>query len=107
MDFDSKLVDYTTWPECNCRVHRGVDRGVSGIYAQLYLEVKRLQALKPDYEIQVNGHSLGAGLAQLTAMKLLKDDIKTKVIAIAGFRVGDPDFAAFYNEVTTDHFRVV
>jgi hypothetical protein len=32
MDFDSVLVDYTTWPECNCRVHRGVDRGVNGVY---------------------------------------------------------------------------
>ena len=107
MDLDSVLVDYTTWPECNCRVHRGVDRGVNGIYAELYVEFQRLRALKPDYEIQVNGHSLGASLAQLTAMKLEKDGIETKVIAIAGFRVGDADFAAFYNKMTHDHYRVV
>lgn len=26
---------------------------------------------------------------------------------MAGYRVGDPKFAAFFNEMTTDHYRVV
>jgi len=63
MDNDMNLTAYTTWPECNCRVHRGIDRGVNGVYPQILEEVQRLQALKPDYTIEVNGHSLGGALA--------------------------------------------
>ena len=40
-------------------------------------------------------------------MKLLSSGIDAKAINIAGFRVGDADFADFYNEMTTDNFRVV
>jgi predicted lipase len=40
-------------------------------------------------------------------MKLLRSGIDTKVIALSSFRVGDPNFASFYNEMTTDHYRVV
>jgi putative lipase involved disintegration of autophagic bodies len=107
MNFDSKLIDYTTWPECDCKVHRGVDRGVNGVYPQVLEEVLRLQAEHPDFIVEVNGHSLGGALAQLLSMKLLKDGIEAKTIDIAGFRVGDPDFAAFANQVSTDRFRVV
>jgi len=32
MNADTALTDYTTWPECNCKVHRGVDTGVNGVY---------------------------------------------------------------------------
>jgi hypothetical protein len=32
MNSDDKLIDYATWPECNCRVRRGVDTGVNGVY---------------------------------------------------------------------------
>ena len=39
MDFDQKLIEYSTWPECKCRVHRGVDTGVNGIYPQVLEEV--------------------------------------------------------------------
>jgi hypothetical protein len=40
-------------------------------------------------------------------MKLLRSGIETKVIAVAGYRVGDEDFASFHDAMTTDHFRVV
>jgi hypothetical protein len=39
-------------------------------------------------------------------MKLLKSGVETKLIAIAGFRVGDFDFADFYDTKMTDHFRI-
>jgi len=32
MNWDNTMTGYTTWPECDCRVHRGVDRGVNGVY---------------------------------------------------------------------------
>ena len=57
--------------------------------------------------MQVNGHSLGGSLAQLLSMKLLRDGIESKMIGIAGFRIGDADFASFYNSKTYDHFRIV
>lgn len=106
MDWDAVLTDYTTWPECNCKVHRGVDRGVNGVYPDILLEITRLREQFPDYDVQVTGHSLGGTLAQMVSMKLLRDDIRTKVIAIGGFRCGDPDFADFYNKMNTDHFRI-
>ena len=43
----------------------------------------------------------------MSAMKLLKDGVKTDLIGFAGFRIGDPAFANFYNEKMEDHFRVV
>jgi len=43
MDWDAILTDYTTWPECNCKVHRGVDRGVNGVYPNILLEVTKLR----------------------------------------------------------------
>lgn len=31
MDFAWKLVPYDeTWPECECRVHEGIDEGING-----------------------------------------------------------------------------
>ena len=63
VDYDNILVDYTIWPECNCKVHHGWYQAVENIWSDLFTEVSRLSALFPDYQVKVTGHSLGASLA--------------------------------------------
>lgn len=108
MDFEEALVPYDdTWPECNCRVHDGVNTGVNAVYDDVDAEVRRLQAEYPDYEVQVVGHSLGGSLATLCQMKLIANGIDAHRIDIGSFRVGDFAFADFANSVMPQSARVV
>jgi hypothetical protein len=45
----------------------------------------------------VTGHSLGASVAQLTGMSLIKDGIPVKMINFGALRVGDDYYAKFSN----------
>lgn len=49
VDYDNGLVDYTIWPECDCKVHHGWFQAVENIWPDLYTEVNRLLAQYPDY----------------------------------------------------------
>ena len=71
MDIDTNPAKYDTWPECNCRVHAGFNRGVNRVWDDVLKEVTRLQAMNPTYKVKVTGHSLGAALAQLAGMRLV------------------------------------
>lgn len=42
MDLDSNPALYETWPECNCRVHAGFNRGVNRVWDSVLTEVTRL-----------------------------------------------------------------
>lgn len=71
MDADTNPTPYDTWPECNCRVHAGFNRGVNRVWNDVLTEVTRLQTLYPNYKVKTTGHSLGAALAQLCGMRLV------------------------------------
>lgn len=64
---------YTVWPECGCKVHSGFQNCTNAVNGEVLAEVKRLAELYPTYAIKTTGHSLGAALAQLTAMMLVKN----------------------------------
>lgn len=75
IDFDSLQHKYATWPECDCKVHAGFDNAVNSVADELIAEVKRLRLANPTYSVKTTGHSLGAALAHLSALLLIKNDI--------------------------------
>ena len=97
MDADTNPAKYDTWPECNCRVHAGFNRGVNRVWDRVLSEVTRLQAINPTYKVKVTGHSLGAALAQLCGMRLVQAGFDVSMINFGQPRTGDSDYAAFSN----------
>jgi predicted lipase len=68
--------------------------------------VKSLQSSHSGYSVKVTGHSLGAALAQLTSMDLLKNGISNTVYDFGQPRTGDKTYSTFStSRVPT--FRVV
>jgi triacylglycerol lipase len=61
-DAEIKLVDYTTYPECNCKVHYGFYRSIQGIINKTISTVAILQKRFPFYTVILTGHSYGASI---------------------------------------------
>jgi hypothetical protein len=56
--------------------------------------------LFPTYKVKTTGHSLGAALAQGTALLLIKNDIEVaNMINFGQPRFGDKTFAAFSQQI--------
>jgi len=53
--------------------------------------------LNPGYSLKVTGHSLGAALAHLTGMNLIKAGYNVQMINFGQPRLGDDTYAAFAN----------
>ena len=62
-------------------------------------EVQRLMSLNPGYSLKVTGHSLGAALAHLTGMNLVKAGYNVQMINFGSPRIGNNAFAAFSNKL--------
>ena len=107
MNLDVTQSNYTTWPECNCKVHAGWNNGVNLVWDNVLAEVTRLQALYPTYTVKVTGHSLGAALAQLTGMRLIQAGFNVSMINFGQPRTGDTAYAAFSNTKFPQQWRVV
>ena len=72
--------DYTTYPECNAKVHLGFLHAEQTVAPQVIAAVQKLQLQFPKYEVRVAGHSLGAGLAQLMTMDFIKNGINVTTL---------------------------
>jgi predicted lipase len=70
------------------------------------IEVARLKNLYPGYSVHTTGHSLGAALALLTQMDLIKAGYGATMINFGQPRVGDNDFAKFIPTKTSYSYRV-
>jgi hypothetical protein len=86
---------YTTYPECNCQVHKGFYQAEQKVITSVIAAVKALQIVYPSYSVKVAGHSLGAALAQLASMDLMKAGISNTVYDFGQPRTGDKAYAAF------------
>ncbi len=104
-DFEVRLVDYVTWPECNCQVHNGFYKSALGIRNETVNAVKALKKLYPTYDVYVNGHSFGAVVSQLLSMELLKEGIVSNVYNYGQPRAGDKTFASFSNRILPGYWR--
>ena len=76
------------------------------VFPDVLSEVNRLKKLYPTYAVKTTGHSLGAALAQLTAMELINNGIHTTMINFGQPRVGDSTYAAYSNG-KLEQYRVV
>jgi hypothetical protein len=104
-DFEVRQVSYTTYPECNCKVHNGFYRSALGVANKTVDTVKALKKLYPTYLVVVTGHSYGASCAELIAMELERNGVQTKIYDYGQPRVGDSNYAAFVNTKIAEYWR--
>ena len=105
-DFEVKLVQYDTFPECDCKVHNGFYRSALGVVEKMIASVKALKLQYPGYSVVVTGHSYGASCGQLLAMELIKKGISVKLYDYGQPRVGDEKYAAFVNSKISEYYRI-
>jgi predicted lipase len=69
-NLDAYKTPYTSYPACKCEVHKGFYSAEQIVIGGIISEVKRLKSISSlsTYSVKTTGHSLGAALAQLTAM---------------------------------------
>eukprot|EP01039_Chlorochromonas_danica_P000230 gene231-248_t len=94
-NLDAWKTTYTSYPECNCEVHKGFYEAEQAVISKVISAVKSLRTKYPSYAVKVTGHSLGAALAQLTSMDLLKAGYSNSVYNFGQPRVGDQAYASF------------
>lgn len=106
-DLEVRKVEYTTYPQCDCKVHNGFYRSALGVSNHTIRAVKTLQNTYPTYSVVVTGHSYGASCGQLLAMELERNGIKTKLYNFGQARVGDSKYASFVNTIISEYYRIV
>lgn len=104
-DFEVKQIDYTTWPDCGCKVHDGFYKAALGLRNETLRQVKMLIIKNPGYKIILNGHSLAAAVLDLLSMELLKDGIKSELYIYGKPRVGDNTYSKYFDSKNLIHFR--
>lgn len=72
--------EYTSFPECNCEVHKGFFQAEQTVFPQVLKAVQKLVKQFPDYDVKVTGHSYGAAMSNLVALDLLKNNIPVKAV---------------------------
>jgi predicted lipase len=76
-DLNSSKTKWKSYPECStltnkCEVHEGFYESEQKVFPSVLAEVRRLKAQFPAYSVKTSGHSLGAALAYLTQLDLIK-----------------------------------
>ena len=105
-DLEIKKVDYTTFSECNCKVHDGFYKSTLNVIDQVTNSVKLLQK-QYGYDIIVTGHSYGAATCQLTAMELYAKGIDSSVYNFGQPLIGDSAYGRFVNTKIVNLWRIV
>ena len=103
-DFEVSLVDYNTYPECECHVHRGFYHSAMEIHNKT---IDIVRVLRKEYpKVVVSGHSYGASVGTLLAMELIRAGIETDIYNYGQPRVGDAVFAEFANKIVPEYWRM-
>ena len=58
-NIDAVKTTYTTYPECNCQVHKGFYQAEQKVISSVISQVKSLMSSHAGYAVKVTGHSLG------------------------------------------------
>jgi triacylglycerol lipase len=106
-DFEIRLVDYKTFPECNCKVHNGFYKSALGVKNKTLATVKLLKTRFPTYKVVVTGHSYGASCGQLLGMELEREGINVDIYDFGQPRVGNKMYADFSNTIIKNYWRFV
>lgn len=104
-DLEVKQVAYTSYPECNCKIHYGFYQSALNIKNQTLDSLKQLRKEYPTYNIIITGHSYGAAVSQIISMELLKEGIKTEIYNYGQPRIGDKKYADFVNTKINNYWR--
>ena len=78
-DLEVRLVNYNTYPECQCKIHNGFYKSALNIKNQTLDSLLELKKENPTYEIIVTGHSYGAAVAQIVAMELINEKMQLEL----------------------------
>lgn len=94
-NLDAFKTSYTSFSECGCQVHKGFYQAEQKVIGGVISAVKTLRSKYTTYAVKATGHSLGAALAQLTAMDLVKAGYAATLYNFGQPRVGDQKYASF------------
>lgn len=74
-------------------------------------DVLQLKSLHPNFEVWINGHSLGGALASVAASFIVEDRIfkpeNIKLVTMGQPRTGDYDYALWHDKTFPYSFRIV
>ncbi|EGT47273.1 hypothetical protein CAEBREN_18843 [Caenorhabditis brenneri] len=77
----------------------------------LHSDIVELRKLYPDYELWINGHSLGGALASVAASYMVDQKIfkpeTIKLVTMGQPRTGDYDYALWHDQTFPYSFRIV
>jgi hypothetical protein len=95
-------------------VHAGFSGALDSVWPDMQAAIRQARTAAGDKgDVVFAGHSLGAGLTTLAAMRATSEGLlpantaRTKVYPVASPRVGDEQFAAAYNEKLPQTHRLV
>lgn len=93
-------VDYTSFPECECKVDKGFYYAEQSVTSKVVRAVQENLARYPTYKVTVTGISFGAAVAQLISMDLQKYNIPCTLINFGQPRTGDETYSNFVKSQT-------
>jgi predicted lipase len=98
---------YTSFPDCDCQVHSGFYSAEQKVLPDVLAEVARLKNLYPSASVKTTGHSLGAAMALLTGLDLIKAGYKVGMYNFGQPRVGNQKFSNYVLTLWPEHWRVI
>lgn len=104
-DFEVKQTKYLSYPECDCNIHYGFYRATMNLKNETIRYISQLKTLYSSYNIIITGHSLGAAIAQVLSMELLKEGYNLELYNYGQPRVGDNKYALFVNNKIKNYWR--
>lgn len=105
-DLDAFQIPY---PDCEeCEVHEGFFYGKESVIEDILATVKSLTTIHPDHRVIVTGHSLGAALASLTALDIIKSGIENEVVLVnfGSPRFGNLELANWASNKIQEKYRI-
>ncbi|KAF2076877.1 hypothetical protein CYY_001844 [Polysphondylium violaceum] len=102
---------YDAYPFCtDCYVHSGFHKAWLSVRSEIEASVANSMKLcGPKCGLIVTGHSLGGALATLAMAELIQiyKNIPTFIYTFGSPRVGNDNFASYYNSIQPNNYRTV